>query len=67
MELYQTDDGVTDGLRKPFWVPTLAEARSREASMNKKPEKPSPAPDPTAKTTTPAVAPVMPPPGAADR
>jgi hypothetical protein len=68
MELYQTDDGVTDGLRKPFWVPTLAEARSREASMNKKPEKPSPAPDPTAKATTPApVAPVVPPPGVAGR
>ena len=34
--LYKLDAGVTDELRKGFDVPSLAEAKAREAKMNKK-------------------------------
>jgi hypothetical protein len=36
MRLYQTDQGVTDELRRALNVPTLAQAREREARMNSK-------------------------------
>jgi len=36
MRLYQTDDGVTDELRRALNVPTLAQAKEREARMNSK-------------------------------
>ena len=36
IKLYQVDDGVTDGLRREFKAPTLADARAREAQFNKK-------------------------------
>ena len=36
IKLYKVDDGVTDGLRREFKTPTLAEARAREAQFNKK-------------------------------
>ncbi|MEK6407374.1 MAG: hypothetical protein AABN34_10450 [Acidobacteriota bacterium] len=36
MRLYQTDQGVTDGLRMALNVPTLAQAKEREARMNSK-------------------------------
>jgi hypothetical protein len=35
--LYEVGAGVTDGLRKEFQAPTLAEAKAREAMFNKKP------------------------------
>src|SRR5262245_13960408 len=40
--LYKVDEGVTDGLRKAFNVPTLEESKKREAKMNEKadPKKP---------------------------
>jgi hypothetical protein len=38
MALYPTDEGVTDSLRKAVGVPALAEARAREARMNRKGE-----------------------------
>ena len=34
--LYKLDGGVTDELRKGLDVPSLAEAKAREAKMNKK-------------------------------
>jgi hypothetical protein len=34
MKLYEVDAGVTDALRRELGVPTLAEARRREAMMN---------------------------------
>jgi hypothetical protein len=34
MTLYQTQEGVTDELRKTFRVPTLAESKANEAKMN---------------------------------
>ena len=33
--LYRTEEGVTDALRRALDVPTLAEARAREAELNK--------------------------------
>jgi hypothetical protein len=36
MKLYRVGPGVTDALRKEMGVPTLAEARDREALMNEK-------------------------------
>ena len=36
MRLYETDSGVTDELRGALNVPTLAQAREREARMNSK-------------------------------
>ncbi len=36
MRLYQVDQGVTDELRRALEVPALAEAKLREARMNKK-------------------------------
>jgi len=36
MRLYQTDQGVTDELRRTLNVPTLAQAKEREARMNSK-------------------------------
>lgn len=36
MRLYQTDQGVTDELRRALNVPTLAQAKEREARMNSK-------------------------------
>ncbi len=36
MRLYQTDQGVTDELRRALNVPSLAQAKMREARMNKK-------------------------------
>jgi hypothetical protein len=36
IKLYKVDEGVTDGLRREFKTPTLAEARAREAQFNKK-------------------------------
>lgn len=36
MGLYQTDQGVTDELRRALNVPTLAQAKEREARMNSK-------------------------------
>jgi hypothetical protein len=38
IRLYKVGDGVTDGLRKEFHAPTLAEAKAREALFNKKPQ-----------------------------
>jgi hypothetical protein len=37
VSLYQVGPGVTDKLRKEFRAPTLAEAKAREATFNKKP------------------------------
>jgi hypothetical protein len=34
--LYKTDSGVTDQLRRAFDAPSLAEAKAREAEMNRK-------------------------------
>ena len=36
IRLYKVDAGVTDGLRREFKAPTLAEARAKEAMFNKK-------------------------------
>jgi hypothetical protein len=36
MRLYETDQGVTDELRRALNVPTLAQAKEREARMNTK-------------------------------
>ena len=36
MRLYETDQGVTDDLRRALNVPTLAQAKEREAKMNQK-------------------------------
>lgn len=36
MRLYETDKGVTDELRRALNVPTLAQAKEREARMNSK-------------------------------
>ena len=36
IRLYKVDDGVTDGLRREFKAPALADARAREAQFNKK-------------------------------
>jgi len=36
IKLYTVDDGVTDGLRREFKAPSLAQARAREAQFNKK-------------------------------
>ena len=36
MRLYETDQGVTDDLRRALDVPTLAQAKEREARMNSK-------------------------------
>ena len=36
IRLYKVDDGVTDGLRREFKAPSLAEARAKEAIFNKK-------------------------------
>jgi hypothetical protein len=35
-QLYKVDEGVTDELRRVLDVPTLAEAKAREAKMQKK-------------------------------
>jgi hypothetical protein len=47
VRLYKVEPGVTDELRRELGVPTLAEARKREAQMNelmkgKKPSTPNP-------------------------
>jgi hypothetical protein len=34
VKLYEVGPGVTDGLRREMGVPTLEEARRREAEMN---------------------------------
>jgi hypothetical protein len=36
LRLYRVDQGVTDGLRRALNVPSIAEARAREADLNKK-------------------------------
>lgn len=36
MRLYTVDERMTDALRKEFNVPTLAEAKAREAELNKR-------------------------------
>ena len=36
IRLYKVDDGVTDGLRREFKAPSLAEARAKEAMFNKR-------------------------------
>ena len=36
IRLYKVDDGVTDGLRREFKAPSLADARAKEAMFNKK-------------------------------
>ena len=36
IRLYKVDDGVTDGLRREFKAPSLADARAKEATFNKK-------------------------------
>ena len=36
IRLYKVDEGVTDGLRREFKAPSLAEARAKEAMFNKK-------------------------------
>ena len=36
LRLYTVDETVTDGLRKQFNARTLAEARAREAELNKR-------------------------------
>ena len=36
IRLYKVDEGVTDGLRREFKTPSLAEARAKEAMFNKK-------------------------------
>jgi hypothetical protein len=36
LKLYTVDPAVTDGLRKALGVPTLAEAKKREAKLNEK-------------------------------
>jgi hypothetical protein len=59
MTLYQTQEGVTDGLRKTFGVPTLAESKAREAKMNPKPKAPVASPSLTP-TDTAAAASVPP-------
>lgn len=46
VRLYQVEPGVTDGLRGELGVPTLAEARGREAAMNEKVGGKKPAPRP---------------------
>jgi hypothetical protein len=37
VRLYKVDEGVTDGLRREFKAPSLAEARAKEAMFNKLP------------------------------
>jgi len=36
VRLYRVDEGMTDGLRRTFGVPTLAEAAAREKAMNER-------------------------------
>jgi hypothetical protein len=36
IRLYKVDDAVTDGLRREFKAPSIAEARAKEAMFNKK-------------------------------
>jgi len=36
IRLYKVDDGVTDGLRREFKAPSLADARAKEAMFNKR-------------------------------
>jgi hypothetical protein len=36
MRLYQVDEGVSDEIRKVMAVPSLAEAKAREAELNAK-------------------------------
>jgi hypothetical protein len=50
MTLYQVDGGVTDTLRKPFGVPTLAKAKEREAQLNEMWKSQNQAPAPAAVT-----------------
>jgi hypothetical protein len=57
MTLYQTDGGVTDALRQPFGVPTLAKAKEREAQMNEMWRSQNHSPDPTPASVTPAAGP----------
>jgi hypothetical protein len=68
MTLYKTDDGVTDTLRKPFGVPTLAKARERAMRISETWKSQNQPPLPTPAVVTPvAKAPVAPPSGAAGR
>jgi hypothetical protein len=46
VRLHKVGPGVTDGLRKEMGVPSLAEARGREAEMNEKVGGKRPAPRP---------------------
>lgn len=54
MTLYKTADGVTDALRKPFGVPTLAKAREREKQMNEMWKSQNQSPAQTPASVTPA-------------
>jgi hypothetical protein len=47
MTLYKTDEAVTDALRKPYGVPTLAKSREREKEMNEMWKLQNRTPDPT--------------------
>jgi hypothetical protein len=57
MTLYKTDGGVTDALRKPYGVPTLAKSREREGQMNEMWKLQNQSADPTHASSTPAAGP----------